>query len=70
MNDSYDDAFLSKYRRVCPVCGQNVLNSYEICDCGWQNDQQSFENPDRAVGPNRMSLNEAQAAYKEGRPIE
>ena len=65
-----EDTFLAKYRRVCPVCGKHVLDSYEICDCGWQNDPIQTKDPTFGGGANKMSLNEARAAYKEGRPIE
>jgi hypothetical protein len=47
-----------------------MLDSYEICDCGWQNDPIQTKDPDFKGGANRMSLNEAKVAYKKGRPIE
>lgn len=56
--------------RMCPVCAQNELSAFDICDCGWQNDPVQFDNPDYAGGANRMSLNEAREAYAEGREIE
>ena len=62
--------FFEKYRIKCPVCGKQMLDSYEICECGWQNDPIQIEDPEYKGGANVMSLNEARAAYKEGRPIE
>lgn len=54
------------YQMSCPVCGDEV-DMFDICDnCGWQNT--GPENIDG--GPNHMTLLEAIAAYKEGRPID
>lgn len=54
----------------CPVCGKHELELYDICDhCGWENDPQQYEHPDKGGCANRMSLNEAREAYKEGRQI-
>jgi hypothetical protein len=48
----------------CAVCGSDV-ESFDICDtCGWQDDGLDNRNPDEAIGPNKMSLNEAKQAYK------
>ena len=63
-------SYLEEYRIQCPVCGEHMLDSYEICDCGWQNDPIQTKDPDFKGGANRMSLNEAKVAYKKGRPIE
>lgn len=53
----------------CPVCGEST-DKYDICDnCGWQNSGPNEKETDRS-GPNKMSLNEARKAYKEGREIE
>lgn len=53
----------------CPVCG-NPVEPFDICEkCGYQNsgyDEQSSE----IRGPNKMTLDEARKAYKEGKPIE
>ena len=44
---------------------------YEVCPvCGWEDDGLQRDNPDYAGGANRMSLNEAKVAYREGREIE
>ena len=58
----------------CPVCGEYEFDSdgsFEICEvCGWQDDPVQMENPDESMCANQMSLNEAKAAYAEGRPVE
>lgn len=58
----------------CPVCGKYEFGSdgsFEICEvCGWQDDPVQMENPDESMCANQMSLNEAKAAYAEGRPVE
>ena len=63
---------ISEYnRRACPVCGKMTLESYGICDyCDWQNDPVQYENPEMSGGANKMSLNEARKAYKQGKKIE
>ena len=54
---------------LCPVCGKHHFsepNSYEICPiCGWEDDRSQREDPDLRGGANKMSLNEAIAAYRE-----
>ncbi|AEC00295.1 CPCC family cysteine-rich protein [Selenomonas sputigena] len=59
-------------RIKCPVCGKfefEERDDFEICDvCYWENDDLQRRNPDMS-GANRMSLNEARQAYKEGRQI-
>ena len=56
----------------CPVCGKfefEERDDFEICDvCCWENDDLQRRHPDMS-GANRMSLNEARQAYKEGRQI-
>ena len=60
-----------KYR--CPVCGTLAFpykDSFQGCTkCGWQDDQFQEENPDEDECANHMSLNQARAAYKAGKPI-
>ena len=54
-------------KRVCPVCGKHELLLYDVCDgCGWENDPLQHDEPDLRGGANRMSLNEAKAAYAAG----
>ena len=57
-------------KRICPVCGKHELLLFDICDeCGWENDPLQHDKPDYRGGANRMSLNEARAAYKAGEMI-
>ncbi len=57
-------------RHLCPVCGKfefESRNSMEICEvCNWQDDYFQFIEPDEKPCANRMSLNEARQAYKNG----
>lgn len=57
----------------CPVCGKYEFGDYadyDICDiCDWCNDALQNKEPDYRGGANKMSLNEARQAYKEGRQI-
>ncbi len=58
MNDKYP----------CPCCGYYVfsesLGSYEICPiCFWQDDLADMEAMYEAIGPNKVSLFEAQQNY-------
>ncbi|MBQ1400748.1 MAG: hypothetical protein IIY99_00195 [Firmicutes bacterium] len=59
--------FKRKYR--CPVCGKHYFNeigAYEICPvCGWEDDPLQRREPDFRGGANKMSLDEAIAAYRE-----
>ncbi len=59
---------------TCPVCGKYEFEGYgsfDVCEvCGWEDDSTQENNPDEDGGANHMSLNEARAAYKEGREIE
>ena len=56
----------------CPCCGFFTISMDETQDiiidfcevCGWQYDMAGILTPDRSVGPNRMSLNEARENYK------
>ncbi len=53
----------------CALCGEEV-DRYDICDvCGWQDDDLQRDDPNYKGGANKMSLNEARKAYKEGREI-
>ncbi|MBC3537734.1 CPCC family cysteine-rich protein [Megasphaera hominis] len=59
---------------VCPVCKQyyfEFTNDFDICPvCGWENDGVQNDMPDYKGGANKMSLNEAREAYKQGRKVE
>lgn len=52
----------------CPVCGQYTFEEegdYDVCEvCYWENDPVQYREPDLAGGANKMSLNEARAAYR------
>ena len=60
--------FKRKYR--CPVCKKHYfdeIGAYEICPvCGWEDDPLQRREPDFAGGANKLSLNEAIEAYREG----
>lgn len=50
----------------CPVCSEEV-DPFDICDhCGYQN-MGSVETETDVCGPNKMSLKQAKAAYREGK---
>ena len=57
----------------CPVCGEYTFeewNSLEICEvCGWQDDAVQQNKPSYRGGANTMSLDEAKAAYQDGKPV-
>ncbi len=61
-------SFLLEALEPCPVCGCPAFaepGQYEICPfCGWEDDPLQARDPDLAGGANRMSLNEARAAYE------
>lgn len=60
----------------CACCGSlEVPNGEEglgyVCTrCGWEKDGVQEDKPDYEGGANKMSLNEARKAYKEGRKVE
>ena len=60
-------------KHKCPVCGLyefEEINSYDVCEiCGWEDDDLQEKRPDYEGGANRMSLNEAREAYKNGLQI-
>lgn len=57
-----------EYDMDCPCCGSQV-EMFDICEvCDWQNSGPK-EDEYRLGGPNKMSLNEAREAYKEGRKV-
>ena len=57
---------------LCPVCGEYIFEEfgdYDICDvCYWENDPVQHRAPDYRGGANKMSLNEARAAWKAKKP--
>lgn len=63
----------NKNVRICACCGNPLRFQYEcneICPvCGWEDDDIQNDDPDFDGGANDMSLNEAKAAYRAGKPI-
>lgn len=57
----------------CPCCNEKTLTDpghYDICsNCGWEDDPIQRGDPDYTGGANEMSLNEARAAYKQGKKV-
>jgi len=55
----------------CPCCDNNTLNEpgrWETCDiCNWEDDPLMREQPDYNGGGMDMTLNEARAAFREGK---
>lgn len=66
---------MSQEKIECACCGSLEVppgeeGLYYICsNCGWENDEVQRDKPDYKGGANKMSLNEARKAYKEGRKI-
>ena len=60
----------------CPSCGYFTIDSddekvVEICDvCHWQYDSTAHKYPDRVIGPNSVSLNQAIQNYREFKACE
>ena len=54
--------------KICPCCGKYFFtekNAFEICPvCGWEDDRLQRRDPDLPGGANRLSLNEARAAFR------
>lgn len=54
----------------CPCCGKATVEDYAICPvCGWENDPVQARHPSTARGANKMTLDEAKAAYSAGQPV-
>jgi len=58
----------------CPCCDEETLldeGIFEICpNCKWEDDDEQRDNPNLENSANKMSLNQAREAYKQGKPIE
>ena len=59
-----------KLMKRCPCCGYLTIDDTnevitDICEvCFWQYDDVSQENPERIIGPNKVSLNIARKNFK------
>ena len=55
----------------CPCCGKAEVHDFQTCPvCGWCNDYANTAYPDEPnLCNNKMSLNEARKAYREGREV-
>lgn len=66
---------MNKGKINCVCCGSKEVPSgeeglYYVCNkCGWENDPIQKDKPDYKGGANKMSLNEAKKAYKEGKKV-
>ena len=62
---------MSSIENKCPCCGKASVEEYEICPvCNWQNDPIQTLHPSMAGGANKMTLEEAKAAFSAGRAME
>jgi len=56
--------------KKCPCCGYLTIDDAcevitDICEvCFWQYDETAQDNPDKIIGPNKVSLNVAKSNYK------
>lgn len=61
-------------KHKCPVCGKYEfpeIDSFDVCEvCGWEDDGVQEDDPNYAGGANKMSLNQAKAAYARGEKVE
>lgn len=57
----------------CPVCGQHEFaqeNDFDICPlCNWENDGVQMDDPNETDCANKMSLNQAKEAWKNGEKV-
>ena len=57
----------------CPVCGEYEFgkeDDYDICPiCNWENERYQYEHPNEDGGANKMSLNQAKEAWKNGEKV-
>lgn len=60
--------------KACDVCGKIVAIDqfgFGKCEnCGWIQDPNLIEMPDKVMYPNRISLNKARFLYKQGKKLE
>ncbi|MDD6948289.1 MAG: CPCC family cysteine-rich protein [Subdoligranulum sp.] len=55
----------------CPCCGKAYVEEYAICPvCNWENDPVQARNPSTVRGANKMTLDEAKAAFAAGKAVE
>lgn len=55
----------------CPCCGKAYVEEYAICPvCNWENDPVQLVQPSTARGANKMTLDEARAAFAAGKTVE
>lgn len=57
----------------CPVCGKYIFEvevDYDICPyCKWENDREQECDPDEVFGANKISINDARKAWKQGKTV-
>ena len=52
-------------KNKCPCCEKTYVEEYDICtECGWENDPIQLLHPETLRGANKMTLEEARAAYR------
>lgn len=68
-----DEVFIGdeSERTECPVCNGYVFkHEFDICPvCMWQHDMVQEEEPTLAGGANKMSLNQAREAFRNGEKV-
>lgn len=58
-----------EYKLICPCCKIEEVEWFDICGkCGYQNSGPKEKEGD-PVGPNKMTLEEARDAYKNGKKV-
>jgi hypothetical protein len=69
INNPYEKNIKAK----CVVCGKEVLIDQfgqGLCNnCGWEQDINSLDYPEKVIYPNRVSYNKAVLLFGEGRPL-
>ena len=70
MTNSDNYRIIEVSKNICACCGTIYVDFFDICDvCGWQNDPLQNKYSDYEGGANKMSLNEAKEAYRQGKEI-